>query len=64
MAKAKKGIVKYTPVEIIVNKIFVVRGQKVMLDYDLASLYEVSTKALNQAVREYRADFRPNLCSG
>jgi hypothetical protein len=27
------------------------RGQPVLLDYDLAALYEVSTKALNQAVR-------------
>src|SRR4249920_780210 len=51
MAKAKKGIVKYIPDEIIINRIFVVRGQKVMLDYDLASLYDVSTKALNQAVK-------------
>jgi len=28
-----------------------IRGQKVMLDFDLADLYEVSTKALNQAVK-------------
>jgi hypothetical protein len=33
------------------NMIYVVRGQKVMLDSDLAELYEVETKALNQAVR-------------
>lgn len=31
--------------------ILLVRGQKVMLDSDLADLYEVTTKALNQAVR-------------
>jgi hypothetical protein len=35
----------------IENMIYVVRGQKVMLDSDLAKLYEVETKALNQAVR-------------
>ena len=35
----------------IENMIYVVRGQKVMLDSDLAELYEVETKALNQAVR-------------
>jgi len=35
----------------IQNKIFEVRGQKVMLDFDLAELYEVQTKALNQAVK-------------
>jgi hypothetical protein len=38
-------------VTIIKKKIFYVRGVKVMLDYDLASLYEVETKALNQAVK-------------
>ena len=32
------------------NKIHLVRGQKVMLDHDLAGLYGVTTKALNQAV--------------
>jgi ORF6N domain len=37
--------------EIIHNKIFEVRGQKVMLDFDLAALYEVETKVLNQAVK-------------
>ena len=31
--------------------IYFVRGQKVMLDSDLAKLYEVETKALNQAVK-------------
>lgn len=39
------------PVEIIENKIFVIRGQKVMLDRDLAQLYEVETKRLNEAVK-------------
>lgn len=33
------------------NKIYEIRGQRVMLDYDLAELYEVPTKALNQAVK-------------
>lgn len=35
----------------IQNKIYVIRGQKVMLDRDLASLYGVETKTLNQAVK-------------
>lgn len=35
----------------IQNKIYEIRGQKVMLDFDLAELYEVETKALNQAVK-------------
>ena len=32
------------------NKIFVIRGQQVMLDSDLAMLYQVETKVFNQAV--------------
>jgi len=35
----------------IQNLIYIVRGQRVMLDFDLAKLYEVETKALNQAVK-------------
>jgi len=40
-----------TPVELIQSKIVVLRGEKVMIDRDLAQLYGVSTKALKQAVR-------------
>jgi len=39
------------PVETITRRIFVIRGQKVMLDSDLAELYQVLTKNLNLAVR-------------
>jgi hypothetical protein len=35
----------------IQNRIYEIRGERVMLDFDLASLYEVETKALNQAVK-------------
>ena len=37
--------------QIIQNKIYEVRGQRVMLDFDLAELYEVETRTLNQAVK-------------
>ena len=37
--------------EAITNKIFVIRGKKVMLDRDLAQLYEVTTKRLNEQVK-------------
>lgn len=37
--------------EIINNKIHVIRNQKVMLDFDLAFLYQIETKVLKQAVR-------------
>lgn len=36
---------------IIENKIYEIRGQKVMLDFDLAEMYEIETRVLNQAVR-------------
>ena len=39
------------PQELIETKIFIIRGKKVMIDRDLALLYEVETKVLNQAVK-------------
>ena len=39
------------PAEIIENKIFLIRGHKVILDRDLAELYGVETKYLNRQVR-------------
>jgi phage regulator Rha-like protein len=38
-------------VEIIHTKIYEIRGHKVMLDYEIAEMFEVLTKALNQAVK-------------
>ena len=46
-AKGKKTLV---PVEQIEKAILLIRGQKVMLDRDLADLYGVETRTLNQAV--------------
>ena len=37
--------------QLIQSKIYKNRGQKVMLDFDLAEMYEVETRALNQAVK-------------
>jgi len=45
----KGGVV--IPMERIKQAIFLIRGHKVMLDSDLADLYEVEIKALNQAVK-------------
>ncbi|MFA4967126.1 MAG: ORF6N domain-containing protein [Candidatus Margulisiibacteriota bacterium] len=45
------------PVERIENRIFLIRGQKVMLDIHLAQLYGVETKKLNQAVRRNKDRF-------
>ena len=43
--------------EAIVRKIYLIRGEKVMLDRDLAELYHVETRALNQAVSRNRDRF-------
>ena len=42
---------KLIPLEVIENKILLIRDQKVMLDSDLAQLYGVSTKRLNEQVK-------------
>ena len=38
-------------IQSIQNRIYEIRGQRVMLDFDLAQLYEVETKRLNEAVK-------------
>jgi hypothetical protein len=48
---AKRVNVLVIPNEIIVNKIYLVRGQKVMIDADLAELYGVETKRLKEQVK-------------
>ena len=47
--KNKKG--SLVPLERVVSRIFLVRGQKSMLDADLAELYGVTTKRLNEQVK-------------
>ena len=56
MVKKKKSPSKVSPTE-IEEAIHVVRGQRVMLDSDLAKLYGVTTSALNQAVGRNRDRF-------
>ncbi len=45
------------PIERIENKIYLIRGEKVMLDKDLAELYGVTTGRLNEQVRRNRKRF-------
>ncbi len=45
------------PVEVIKGKIYLIRGQKVLLDGDLAEMYGVETKRLNEQVRRNQARF-------
>jgi hypothetical protein len=45
------------PTQLIERRIYLIRGQKVMLDSDLAELYQVATKVFNQAVQRNKARF-------
>ncbi|MBU1863726.1 MAG: ORF6N domain-containing protein [Candidatus Omnitrophica bacterium] len=49
-----KKLVKH---EVIEQRIYLIRGQRIMLDRDLAQLYGVETRVLNQAVRRNRDRF-------
>ena len=55
-------------IEIIQSKIYELRGYRVMLDFDLASLYQVETRVLNQAVKRnierFPDDFMFQLTKG
>ena len=59
MSEKENGLT--IPDELVMNKIYLIRNQKVMLDSDLAELYQVETKALNQQVKRnlkrFPADF-------
>ncbi len=44
-------------ITVIQRKIYEIRGQKVILDRDLAALYQVETKVLNQAVKRNKERF-------
>ena len=45
------------PIETVSQKIFIIRGVKVMLDADLAELYQVPTKRLNEQVKRNHSRF-------
>jgi len=49
------------PIEAISQRIFIIRGVKVMLDADLAELYGVMTKNLNKAVKRNMSRFPPDF---
>jgi hypothetical protein len=58
MAKVKRASI---PEEIVVNKIYFIRGQKVMFDDDLAELYGVETRRLNEQVKRNIDRFPPDF---
>jgi len=43
--------------ELVMNNIYLIRGQKVMLDFDLSILYKVETKRLNEQVNRNKERF-------
>jgi hypothetical protein len=49
------------PNEVVTNKIYFIRNQKVMLDRDLALLYEVETKRINEQIKRNSARFPENF---
>jgi hypothetical protein len=52
-----QSLTQLVPVEHIEKLIHLARGEKVLLDSDLAMLYSVETKALNRAVKRNRSRF-------
>jgi ORF6N domain len=48
---------KIMQLQVIHNKIYDIRGEKIMLDFDLAELYEVETRVFNQAVKRNIENF-------
>lgn len=62
MDKNENTLLDSTAIEDIVkNKIYIIRGEKIMLDFDLAALYQVETKVLNQSVKRNSARFPPDF---
>src|SRR5215467_5593410 len=55
--KTSSTVLLPVPPEIIERRIYLIRGHKVMLDSDLADLYQVPTKVFNQAVKRNKARF-------
>lgn len=52
-----QAAIRHLPIETIERRIFLIGGQKVMLDRDLAELYGVPTRRLNEQVKRNRKRF-------
>lgn len=60
MAKASKGLIITD--ELVMNKIYLIRGHKVMLDKDLALLYNIQPIRLREQVKRNITGFLKTLC--
>lgn len=58
---SKDGTGTLAPTERIAQSILVLRGQRVLLDSDLAALYQVETRRLNEQVRRNKDRFPPDF---
>ena len=56
----ENNIQKEDLLALVKSKIYTIRGQKVMLDFDLAQMYEVETRVLNQSVKKTPYAFTEN----
>lgn len=62
MSKNKITVVSsFISQELVERRIYMIRSCKVMLDQDLANLYQVPTKALNQAIKRNSRRFPPDF---
>jgi hypothetical protein len=62
MARNKESDIKILPIEQIAKRILLIRGQKVILDADLAELYGTETKRLNEQVKRNIKRFPEDFC--
>ncbi|MFA6325332.1 MAG: ORF6N domain-containing protein [Candidatus Paceibacterota bacterium] len=61
MKTLNKNEIVFVPMEKVISKILLVKGKKVMLDKDLADLYQVKAIALRQAVKRNIKRFPPDF---
>ena len=54
---SKSTEIPIIPEDLVLNRIYLIRGQKVMLDFDLAKLYATEAKRLKEAVRRNKDRF-------
>ena len=59
---SKKHATIIIPDEVVMNRILLIRGQKVMIDRDLAELYGTTTIRLNEQVKRNKKRFPSDFC--
>ena len=68
LQRKSKAIANMNDLQVILSKIYEIRGQRVMLDFDLAAMYGVETKRLNEQVKRnlerFPEDFMFQLTKG